>query len=117
MKEYRQFVNVLETEFQSFLEEPIEGWRETALKYVDGFAADELFLAGEFNPYNGVTDEMCKVYLARHLNPASIERDETEEFEYAYLLPEEFDTHVQSGRIWDGMTLAAWALVKHLVTP
>ena len=42
MKEYRQFVNLLESELQSFLTQPKEEWRETALKYVDGFAAAEL---------------------------------------------------------------------------
>jgi hypothetical protein len=42
MKEYKQFVNLLECELQSFLSKPNEEWNETALKYVDGFAADEL---------------------------------------------------------------------------
>lgn len=42
MKEYRKFVDLLESELQLFLTEPKENWKETALKYVDGFAADEL---------------------------------------------------------------------------
>jgi len=42
MKKYRQFVNLLESELQSFQEKPKNEWKETALKYVDGFAADEL---------------------------------------------------------------------------
>lgn len=42
MKEYKPFVNLLATELKSFLEKPKKDWRETALKYVDGFAADEL---------------------------------------------------------------------------
>ena len=42
MKEYKQFVNLLESKLQSFLKEPKVNWKDTALKYVDGFAADEL---------------------------------------------------------------------------
>ncbi len=42
MKEYKQFVNLLQSELQSFLAKPKQDWKEIALKYVDGFAADEL---------------------------------------------------------------------------
>jgi ADP-ribose pyrophosphatase len=80
-----------------------------------GYEAKELKCAGEFNPYNGVTDEMCKVYIARNLSAAHAEKDETEEFEYAFLTPAEFEAKVSSGEIWDGMTLAAWALVKQRI--
>ncbi len=30
-----------------------------------GYQASELLLAGRFNPFNGVTNEMCRVYVAR----------------------------------------------------
>jgi hypothetical protein len=42
MKEYKEFVDLLESELQLFLSTPKENWKESALKYVDGFAADEL---------------------------------------------------------------------------
>lgn len=42
MKEYKEFVNLLDSELQSFRKKPNEEWKEAALKYVDGFAADEL---------------------------------------------------------------------------
>lgn len=77
-----------------------------------GFKAKEMKCLAEFNPYNGVTDEICKVYLARNLSPAKAHKDDTEEFEYEYLTPLEFDKKISAGKIWDGMTLAAWALVK-----
>ena len=80
-----------------------------------GFHAGKLNCVAEFNPYNGVTDENCRVYLATDLTPASAERDETEEFEQLYLSPDEFETKIRSGEIWDGMTLAAWSLVRNLV--
>jgi ADP-ribose pyrophosphatase len=75
-----------------------------------GFSAEQLIPSGEFNPYNGVTDEMCHVYVARGLTPALAERDETEEFEMIRLRPEEIDAKIASGELWDGMSLAAWIL-------
>ncbi len=79
-----------------------------------GFEAEEFRLAAEFNPYNGVTDEICRVYSAKHLRPIQSHHDETEEFEQLRLLPEEFEAMVRRGDVWDGMTLAAWALTKHI---
>ena len=78
-----------------------------------GFHAEELKCLGEFNPYNGVTDEICKIYVARRLRVVAATHDETEEFEQVLLTPEELDTKIQAGEIWDGMTLAAWALIRY----
>jgi ADP-ribose pyrophosphatase len=78
-----------------------------------GFHAGELDFAGEFNPYNGVTDEMCRVYIARSLTAIKVEKDDTEEFEYLYPTPPEVDAMIASGTIWDGMSLAAWSLVRN----
>lgn len=77
-----------------------------------GFKAARLEQIGEFNPYNGVTDEMCRVYLASGLTETQSTRDETEEFEHVRLTPKEIDARVTGGEIWDGMSLAAWALVR-----
>jgi ADP-ribose pyrophosphatase len=77
-----------------------------------GFRAGEMLYAGEFNPYNGVTDEISRVYIATSLTPAHAPKDETEEFEYVRLTPTEFDQYLTQGKIWDGMTLAAWALAS-----
>jgi ADP-ribose pyrophosphatase len=77
-----------------------------------GFAAGELVRIGEYNPYNGVTDEICKVYVARHLQAAGGVPDDTEEFELVNLWPSEIDRRVSDGTIWDGMTIAAWAITR-----
>lgn len=77
-----------------------------------GFDAKELTCIGEFNPYNGVTDELCHIYLAKRLTPVQSHHDETEEFEQVRLTAQELDTKIRSGEIWDGMTLAAWMLVR-----
>jgi hypothetical protein len=73
--------------------------------------------AGEFNPYNGVTDEICKVYLARELVHVGGTPDETEEFELLTLTTAELESRIASGEIWDGMSIAAWAIVRHAFGP
>ena len=77
-----------------------------------GYAAGELTRAGIFNPYNGVTDELCQVYIARKLTHVGAKPDETEEFEFVPMTPEEVETQILDGTIWDGMTIAAWMLVR-----
>ena len=72
---------------------------------------------GQFNPYNGVTSEICTVYLARDIiqHQGSAKKDETEEFEVIQLSIEEVEEKVYSQEIWDGMTLAAWMLARRKV--
>ncbi len=77
-----------------------------------GYSAGSLAAVGEFNPYNGVADEMCRVYVARELRYVGGAPDETEEFEIVRMTPAEIDERIGSGDIWDGMTIAAWAIAK-----
>jgi ADP-ribose pyrophosphatase len=77
-----------------------------------GYSAKELSKAGEFNPYNGVTNEICNVYLAKNLEYVGGTPDETEEFEIVRLAPGEIDEFIRTGVIWDGMTIAGWMIAK-----
>ncbi len=77
-----------------------------------GYSARTLLLAGEFNPYNGVTDEMCRVYIARDLVFVGGKPDETEEFELFPLFPDEIEARISNGTIWDGMSIAAWCVAR-----
>ena len=71
---------------------------------------------GSFNPFNGVTDEMCQVFVARGLEPApDAQPDETEELERVTLSAEELDEAIRSGTVWDGMSMAAWLLARGAV--
>jgi ADP-ribose pyrophosphatase len=83
-------------------------WNELAEE--TGHSAVQLLQVGEYNPYNGVTDEMCRVYVARDLRYVGGNPDETEEFEVVHLTPAEIDAKIRSGEIWDGMTIAAWSI-------
>lgn len=85
-------------------------WHE--LTEETGYSSSRLFLAGEFNPYNGVTNEICRVYIAHELQHVGGTPDETEEFELLPLSADEIDAKIASGDIWDGMTMAAWTIVK-----
>ena len=77
-----------------------------------GYLAKSLSKAGEYNPYNGVTNEMCHVYMARDLEYVGGTPDETEEFEIVHMTPAEIDERIRTGVIWDGMTIAAWAIAR-----
>lgn len=78
-----------------------------------GFEGD-LEKVGFFNPYNGVADEICHVFIARNLKPSDKEiKDDSEEFEMLEFTPEEIEKLIQTNEIYDGMTIAAWALSKN----
>ncbi len=77
-----------------------------------GFKAGNMVEAGHFNPYNGVTSEICHVYVATDLTPTTAKPDATEEFELLSISVEAFEQKIASNEIWDGMTLAAWVLAK-----
>lgn len=89
-----------------------DGTARQELAEETGYAADSLVNAGEFNPFNGVTDEMCRVYIATGLRFVGAKPEETEEFELFRLSPGELDERIASGEIWDGMTMAAWAMAR-----
>lgn len=77
-----------------------------------GFTAGTLQEIGQFNPFNGVTDELCHVYAAGDLQDAASEPDETEEFEHLSLDAEGIRAAIADGTLWDGMTLAAWSMYQ-----
>jgi 8-oxo-dGTP pyrophosphatase MutT (NUDIX family) len=80
-----------------------------------GYSAGSISMVGEFNPYNGVTDELCHVYVARELVHVGGRPDETEEFELVPMMGDEIDSSIRNGTIWDGMTIAAWFVAKGAV--
>lgn len=69
---------------------------------------------GTFNPWNGVTDETCHVYIADPVraDTSDARPDATESFLVHHFSRHDFERHIASGRIWDGMTLAAYALYR-----
>jgi len=88
---------------------PIENAREELLEET-AYKADNIEKIGSFNPFNGVTSEICLVYLANDLTKAIADPDQSEEFEIIELKKEMIIKYIQMGEIWDGMTLASWML-------
>lgn len=81
-----------------------------------GYTTAELIPIGSFNPYNGVTDEICHVFVAMGLSPVESNPDETEEFRVHWLVESEMPSLIRNGDIWDGMSLASWNLYQHWIT-
>jgi ADP-ribose pyrophosphatase len=80
-----------------------------------GLAASDWKFVAEYNPFNGATDEIARVYFASGLTAAKKDKDASEEFEIVKMSVPEFEAAVGSGEIWDGMTLAAWMVARATV--
>lgn len=78
-----------------------------------GFLSNKSVVIGSFNPYIGVTDEMCYVIESDKLEPIDTECDESEEIEVMYLTAQEIDAYIKDNSIWNGQTIAAWTIYKN----
>ena len=73
----------------------------------------ELEKIGEFVPYTGVSNEVCTVFIGKNLIKSPLPGDITEEFEIITLSIAELEDLIRKNVIWDGLTLAAWLMVKN----
>ena len=89
----------------------LESAREELLEE-GGFDAKEMVLLGRFNPFNGATDEICEVYVARELEKRGARPEGSEEFEDHELSVSEVESLIVKGELWDGMSIAAFMLYK-----
>lgn len=83
------------------------------LKEEVGLEAKNLLKIGYFNPYHGVTDEICEVYLATELTFLQQEPDDSEEIEVLELNKKQIIDLIKKGEIWDGMTLSSWCIYNY----
>ncbi|MBI5325647.1 MAG: NUDIX hydrolase [Ignavibacteriae bacterium] len=86
------------------------------LKEETGYNSNSLKKVGEYNPYNGVANEICHIFLAEDLIKEKPNPEESEEFEIMELTNKDISERIISGDIWDGMTLAAWAIYTAIIT-
>jgi ADP-ribose pyrophosphatase len=77
-----------------------------------GIIAESVIRIGEFNPCNGVINEICGVVLASDITFTTAVPEESEEFEILFLTNSEIMRLINDGSIWDGMTLAAWSIYR-----
>ncbi len=80
------------------------------LREESGIVANKITKIGEFNPFNGVTNEICFVYIAEDLHFLNSMPENSEEFELLSLSLQDIKQMIKKNEIWDGMTLSAWSL-------
>jgi 8-oxo-dGTP pyrophosphatase MutT (NUDIX family) len=74
-----------------------------------GLVAGELLPIARFAPYNGVTNEYCHLFVARHLTPVGRgSRDASEAIEPLEWDADRIEQSITDNTIFDGMTVAAW---------
>lgn len=78
-----------------------------------GYVADEWVSAGSFESLNGFFKSKVSVFLAYVTEQHAQQLDDTEDIEVLSRRPDEIEQMVQRNEIWDGVTLAAWSLVRH----
>ncbi|MFN9776589.1 MAG: NUDIX domain-containing protein [Candidatus Kapaibacterium sp.] len=82
------------------------------LREETGYEATRWTKLGEFNPMNGLSDELCHVYLAEGLTLGTAQPDPTENIAVRLVDEAHINELCSTNKIWDGMTLAAWMLYK-----
>lgn len=78
-----------------------------------GAISKNIYEIGEYNPYNGVTNEITKIYLATDLKFENNQPEVTERIAIRLYTLEEFEALIADNSILDGMTLAAWSIFKY----
>lgn len=78
-----------------------------------GYGSSDFIKIGIFDALNGLFKDTTHVFVARELIQLNLPSlDETEDIEVICRRLDEFDEMVKRGEIWDGQTLAAWALAR-----
>ncbi|KKQ40041.1 MAG: hypothetical protein US58_C0024G0012 [Candidatus Magasanikbacteria bacterium GW2011_GWA2_37_8] len=81
-----------------------------------GYTSSEFMKIGHFDSLNGLFKDTSHIFIANELTQAGApEPDETENLEIIYRRVDEFENMIRSGEIWDGQTLAVWALAREYV--
>ncbi len=78
-----------------------------------GCIASEFIKVGVFEPANGFIKDTTHVFLAHITEQGEARPDVTEEIEVLYRRPEDIEQMIRKNEIWDGQTMATWALVRH----
>lgn len=80
-----------------------------------GYRAGSLEYIGWYCPCNGLSDEHTYVFIARDLHKTEQHLDRIEYLSVHSKSIDEFESMINDDRVNDGMTLAAWQLVKRFL--
>ncbi len=91
--------------------DPLNNAKEELIEET-GYISNKWELLGEFNPFNGVTNEICFVFFADDVVLDKKKPELNEQTEIEILSEADIIQKIKRGEIWDGMTLAAWMLYQ-----
>lgn len=81
-----------------------------------GFVAKNMAQISAFDPYNGIFKDTTYVFLAEDLiQQANPQITPNEDVAVIFRRPDELSEMIKRGEIWDGQTLAVWALVRDIL--
>lgn len=80
-----------------------------------GYSATSWREIGWFAPCNGLSDERCHVFVARNLTTAAAQPEASEDIAVELHTTSAIEEMIKQHIITDGMTLAAWQLVKSYI--
>jgi len=96
-------------------ESPQEGAARELLEET-GFQSSNFVKSGTFDGLNGLFKDTTHAFIADELIKQSEPKlDVTEDVEVLYRRVEELEEMIRRGEIWDGQTLAVWALSREQV--
>ncbi|MCA9666890.1 MAG: NUDIX hydrolase [Myxococcales bacterium] len=90
--------------------DPLDNAREE-LREEAGYAASDWRRLGAFAPCNGLTTEMCHVFLARGLSQVGVAPEPTEDLSVVLLTRDELEAAIGSGELWDGQAICCVAFL------
>lgn len=94
-------------------EAPSEGAKRELLEET-GYKVQDLIKIGNFEGFKGFVKDETHLYLGADLKQIdSPQPEESEDIEVIYRRVDELEQMVSDGKIWDGQTLAAWALIRN----
>lgn len=84
-----------------------ELWEET------GCVAEDFVKLGVLQPANGYTKDMSHIFITNVIEQQEQHLDDTEDIEVIFRWPDEIDEMIRHNDIWDGQTMATWAMTRH----
>jgi ADP-ribose pyrophosphatase len=118
IKQFRYLFGDYSIEFPMGGERENQTIEECALAELEeetGYRAEQLDFVGKCYPYEGLSKDICHIFIARNLKKFKVSFDETEEIEILIKTSKEINGMIERGEVSNGQTLAAWALIKNKI--